>query len=133
MHTNVTETNTRNTDVRHGFIKSAGFAFHGIKQFFKSERNGRMQAIIAISVFLAGMLFSISLIEWLIIMLFTAIVISMEMFNSALEKICDKINPELDPQIKLIKDLAAGAVLWCAIIAAVAGLVIFGPKIIELI
>jgi diacylglycerol kinase len=133
MNTNVTETDNRNTDSRSGFIKSAGFAFHGIKQFFKSERNGRIQAVIAVAVILSGILFSISMIEWLIVILFIALVLSMEMLNSALEKLSDKVNPNIDPEIKVIKDMAAGAVLWCAFISAVAGLIIFVPKFIELI
>ncbi len=115
------------------FIKSFIYAVGGIKYFFRNERNGKLQLIIAFLVFIIGLILSVSMIEWLIIILFTAIVISMEMFNSALEKICDKINSELDPQIKIIKDMAAGAVLWCAIISAVAGLIIFVPKIIALI
>ena len=94
MNAKVTDTNNRNTDSRRGFIKSAGFAFHGIQQFFKSERNGRIQAVIAILVILAGILFSISMIEWLIVILFIALVLSMEMLNSALEKLSDKVNPD---------------------------------------
>lgn len=133
MNTRVTGTNNRNTDGQSGFIKSAGFAIQGLKQFFTSERNGRIQAVIAAAVFLAGLLFSISMMEWLIIILFTALVLSLEMFNSALEKLCDKVNPEIDPQIKLIKDMAAGAVLWTSLLAAVAGTCIFIPKIIELL
>lgn len=133
MNTRVTDTNNRNSDGPRGFIKSAGFAIKGIKQFFKSEKNGRIQAVMAAVVFLAGLLFSISIMEWLIIILFTALVLSLEMFNSALEKLCDKVNPEIDPQIKMIKDMAAGAVLWTSLLAAVAGLCIFIPKIIELL
>jgi diacylglycerol kinase len=133
MNSKITGTNNRNTDGQGSFIKSLGFAIQGIKGFFTSERNGRIQVIIAAAVFLAGLFFSISMIEWLIIFLFTALVLSLEMFNSALEKLCDKVNPETDPQIKLIKDMAAGAVLWTSLLAAVAGLFIFIPKIIELL
>jgi len=133
MNTRVTDTNNRNTDGQSSFIKSAGFAIQGLKQFFTSERNGRIQAVIAAAVFLTGLLFSISMMEWLIIIIFTALVLSLEMFNSALEKLCDKVNPEIDPQIKLIKDMAAGAVLWTSLLAAVAGMCIFIPKIIELL
>jgi diacylglycerol kinase len=50
-----------------------------------------------------------------------------------LEKLCDKINPEWDPEIKVIKDMAAGAVLWTSLLSIVAGLCIFIPKIIELL
>jgi undecaprenol kinase/diacylglycerol kinase (ATP) len=133
MKSKITPTNNRNTDGQSSFIKSAGFAIQGIKQFFKSERNGRIQAVLAAAVFLAGLLFSISMMEWLIIIIFTALVLSLEMFNSALEKLCDKVNPEIDPQIKLIKDMAAGAVLWTSLLAVVAGMCIFIPKIIELL
>ena len=133
MKSQITPTNNRNNDGRPSFIKSAGFAIQGLKQFFTSERNGRIQAVIAAAVFLAGLLFSISMMEWLIIILFTALVLSLEMFNSALEKLCDKVNPEIDPQIKLIKDMAAGAVLWTSLLAVVAGTCIFIPKIIELL
>ena len=133
MNTSATDTNKRNTDGQSSFIKSAGFAIEGIIRFFTSERNGRIQAVIAAAVFLAGLLFSISMIEWLFIILFIALVLSLEMFNSALEKLCDKVNPEIDPQIKVIKDMAAGAVLWSSLISIVAGLIIFIPKIIELL
>ena len=133
MNSKITDTDNRNTDGQSSFIKSAGFAIQGLKQFFTSERNGRIQAVIAAAVFLAGLLFSISMMEWLIIILFIALVLSLEMFNSALEKLCDKVNPEIDPQIKLIKDMAAGAVLWTSLLAVVAGTCIFIPKIIELL
>jgi undecaprenol kinase/diacylglycerol kinase (ATP) len=133
MKLQITPTNNRNTDGQFSFIKSVGFAIHGIQQFFKSERNGRIQAVIAILVILAGILFSISMIEWLIVILFTALVLSMEMFNSALEKLSDKVNPNFDPEIKVIKDMAAGAVLWTSVLAVITGLCIFIPKIITLL
>jgi undecaprenol kinase/diacylglycerol kinase (ATP) len=133
MHKKVTETNSGNTDDRRGFIKSASYAIEGLKLFFVSERNGKIQAVIAIVVLVAGLLLSIAKIEWLVIMIFTALVLSLEMFNSALEKLCDKINPEKDPQIKIIKDMAAGAVLWSSILSVVAGICIFIPKIIKLL
>ena len=133
MKSQITPTNNRKNDGQSSFVKSAGFAFEGIMQFFTSERNGKIQAIIAAAVFVAGLLFSISMMEWLIIILFIALVLSLEMFNSALEKLCDKVNPEIDPQIKLIKDMAAGAVLWTSLLAVVAGMCIFIPKIIELL
>lgn len=133
MKSQIAPAYNQNICVQSGFIKSANFAIAGIKQFFKSEKNGKIQAVMAAAVFLAGLLFSISIIEWLIFILFTALVLSLEMFNSALEKLCDKVNPEIDPQIKVIKDMSAGAVLWTSILAAVSGLCIFIPKIIELL
>jgi undecaprenol kinase/diacylglycerol kinase (ATP) len=113
--------------------KSFVYALQGISIFFRSERNGRLQVLIACCVFLAGILLSVSMTEWLIILLFTALVISLEMLNSALEKVCDHISPDWHPHIKVIKDMAAGAVLWASILSILAGLFIFIPKIIQLI
>ena len=133
MNKRVSETNKRSIWQAGSFEKSLRNALQGICQFFRHERNGRLQVLIAFFVFLAGILLSISIVEWLVIILFTSLVISMEMFNSALEKLCDKINPEWDPEIKVIKDMAAGAVLWTSLLSIVAGLCIFIPKIIELL
>jgi diacylglycerol kinase len=133
MNSRGTEMQNRNTGGLGSFINSAGYAIQGIKRFFRSERNGRIQAIIAAFIFLGGLIFTVSKMEWLIIIVFTALVMSLEMFNSALEKLCDKINPEWDPEIKVIKDMAAGAVLWTSLLSIVAGLSIFIPKIMELL
>lgn len=133
MDTKPTTTDKRNRSRDGSLYKSFGYALQGVSHFFKSERNGRLQLIFAFFVSLAGMILSISISEWLIIFLFMALVISLEMFNSALEKLCDKVSPEWDPQIKAIKDLAAGAVLWSSLISIVAGLLIFIPKIIVLL
>lgn len=123
----------RNSGQEGSLQKSFGYALQGINYFFRNERNGRVQVLIAGCVFLSGILLSISITEWLIILLFTALVISLEMFNSALEKVCDHISPDWHPQIKVIKDMAAGAVLWASILSLLAGLCIFIPKIIDLI
>lgn len=55
----------------------------------------------------------------------------MEAVNTAIEKIADMISPEYNETIKQIKDLAAGAVLFVAIAAAITGLLIFAPKVIS--
>ena len=52
-----------------------------------------------------------------------------EAFNTAIEKLCDKVSPERDPLIKTTKDVAAGAVLLFVLGAVAVGLIIFIPKI----
>jgi diacylglycerol kinase (ATP) len=54
---------------------------------------------------------------------------SAEAFNSAIEKLCDKVEPEKDPIIGKVKDMAAAGVLFLAIAAAIVGCIIFLPKI----
>lgn len=133
MNTKIEQRYNRNSWQEGPLQKSFGYALQGVSIFFRNERNGRLQVLIACCVFLAGMLLSVSMTEWLIILLFTALVVSLEMLNSALEKVCDHISLDWHPHIKVIKDMAAGAVLWASILSLLAGLIIFIPKIIQII
>lgn len=110
-------------------MKSFYFAFNGIYIFFKKERNGKVQAAISLLTILAAYFFKLSGNEWLAILLCIGAVISLEMINSALEKICNLHSREFNPEIKIIKDIAAGAVLWMSIISAVIGGTIFIPHL----
>lgn len=108
------------------FIRSFGFAFSGIFQLLRTERNFIIQFSAMLLVLLAGFYFSIPISEWLIILSISALVLTLEALNSAIEKVCDLYATETDPRIKLIKDIAAGAVLISAIFAAIIGIIVFG-------
>lgn len=71
--------------------------------------------------------------EWLIILLFFGLVIGLEALNTSIEKLADVVQPNSDKRIRIVKDLSAGAVLFSAICAMIAGTLIFLPKIIHLI
>ncbi|RYZ49663.1 MAG: diacylglycerol kinase family protein, partial [Sphingobacteriales bacterium] len=81
----------------------------------------------------AGLLFRLTRIEWACILFCIAMVIAMEMMNSAIEKTCNYMTREISPQIKVIKDISAGAVLICAIVSAIIGMLIFIPYILKLL
>ena len=115
------------------FLKGFVYAINGLVTFFRYERNGRIQFGIAIVVVTLGWWFHISKYEWMALLTCIAAVLSLEMLNSALEKICNLVNPEYHPTIKSIKDISAGAVLWFAVISAIIGLIIFLPKISALL
>ena len=113
-------------------INSFKYAGEGIISSFKSERNMKIHIFIMLTVILAGILLELIAIEWIICVLLFAIVISAELFNTALETIVDMVSPEKNENAKIAKDVSAGAVLVVAIGAAIVGLVIFVPKVIEL-
>jgi diacylglycerol kinase len=108
------------------FIRSFGFAFSGIFHLLRTERNFAIQFSAMLLVVLAGFYFSIKVSEWLIILSISALILSLEAINSAIEKMCDLYSTENDARIKLIKDIAAAAVLISAIFATIIGVVIFG-------
>jgi undecaprenol kinase/diacylglycerol kinase (ATP) len=114
-------------------FKAFANAFNGMGNFFLHERNGKIQLSFAIVVIIAGYYFTLSATEWMFILLCIGAVISAEMMNSALEKLCDLVQKEYHPTIKIIKDVAAAAVLWFTIISVIIGIIIFLPKFIALL
>lgn len=107
------------------FLKSFVFAFAGILEMIRNERNFKIQSAILVAVCLAGIYFKITQTEWLIIGSLSGLVLSLETMNSAIEKVCDLFTTETDQRIKKIKDIAAGSVLIASLFAAIAGIVIF--------
>jgi diacylglycerol kinase len=110
-------------------IKSFGWAFNGLKDCILHEKNFRIQYVIALLVVIAGIFFSISTVEWMIILICFAMVLSFEIINSAIEKLCDLVSPEFNLTIKKVKDMSASAVLLAAIISFIVGCIIFLPRI----
>lgn len=114
------------------FFRSFGFALRGIFSSFSHESNCRVQLVLAIIAVLAGWKLGLSRVEWAIVILCIALVLGMEMVNSAIEKTCDRITREKDDYVRYIKDVAAGAVLWVSTGTAVVGAIIFIPKVVSL-
>ena len=108
-------------------------AFNGLRYFFKTERNGKIQAGVAGFILLAGFYLHLSSTEWIFIFLCITAVISLEIMNSAIEHLCNHVQNDYHASIKIIKDVAAGAVLFASIISAIIGFIIFIPKILQLL
>ena len=115
------------------FIKSFGYAWQGILYCFKTQLNFRIHLLAMVVTIAAGFIFAISKTEWLFITGCCMMVLVTEMINTAMEKICDTITGDIHPVIKIIKDVAAGAVLISAAGSAVIGGIIFLPKIFDLL
>ncbi|HEX8278514.1 MAG TPA: diacylglycerol kinase family protein [Segetibacter sp.] len=114
-----------------GFLKGFVYAFNGLVIFFRHERNGRIQLLIAIVAVLLGWRVKLSAAEWMVVLGCIATVLSFEMINSSIEKLCNLVHPKYHPAVKTIKDLAAGAVLFVSFISAIIGAIIFLPKILH--
>jgi diacylglycerol kinase len=108
-------------------------AFAGIRSFFTTEQNGRTQGVVAILVIVFSISLQIDPFEWMLVLGCIALVVCLEMLNSAIEKICNLITTNYNPEIKVIKDIGAGAVLVAAIISTVIGTMIFLPRILQFI
>ncbi len=112
------------------FLEAISNAFNGMRYFFLHEINGIIQlAIAALAIALAVGL-RISTTEWLFVVVCIGFVIGLEMLNTAIENLCNVVQEEYHPIIKIVKDIAAAAVMWAAIISVIIGLIIFLPKIL---
>ena len=111
--------------------KSFGYAFEGIFAGIRGERNMKIHCFAAVCVVVAGVLFHISVTEWCICLVLFGLILSLELVNTAIEAVVDLVTEDKKPLAKLAKDPAAGAVLIAAVMAAMAGLLIFVPKLIS--
>lgn len=110
--------------------KAFGYAFKGIAELFKNEAHARIHVVAAILVTIFGFIFQIERWEWAVITLCIGGVFMAEAFNSAIERLADKVTKERDPLIGAAKDLAAAAVLLFAISTIVIALLIFLPRLL---
>jgi diacylglycerol kinase (ATP) len=115
------------------FVNSVTHSLHGIRHILAHERNARVHLAVAILAFLLGMVLQVSAPELAAVFFAVIIVFLAEIFNTAIERTLDLIDGKENPRIKLIKDMAAGAVLVAAAAALTVGVAIFAPHILELI
>lgn len=111
------------------FLSSVKNAVNGLKAAFQGQRNLRIQCAVAFVTISLGIWLKITRIEWAIIFTCIAMVMGLELMNSAIEVLLDKIHPEKDPAIGKAKDIAAGAVLLASICSLIAGFWIFYVRI----
>ncbi len=111
-------------------LKSFVYAGSGIAYTLKTQPNFLIHIAILCFVILFGIIFKLSTNEWIWITLIAAIVLSLEIINTAIELLTDLISPEFNEKAGKIKDLSAGAVLLSAIASIVVGLIIFAPKLL---
>lgn len=115
------------------FIQSCKFAVAGIRLALDTQLHMRIHIIAALIATAAGFIFRITQMEWAVLVLVMGVVICAEMLNTAIESVVDLASPAIHPLAKAAKDTASGAVLVAAIAAVVIGLIIFCPRIWNLV
>lgn len=113
--------------------KSFGYAFQGIFNTIRTERNIKIHCAAAILVTIFGIWLQISKTEWMICFILFGLILALELVNTAVEATVDLFTEERKPLAKKAKDAAAGAVLIVAIFAAVIGILIFIPKLLDVV
>lgn len=115
------------------FFQSLGFARDGILYCLKTQRNIRIHFVITVVVLCLSGILSLNPLEWTVIFICIALVISMEIMNTTIETLIDLYYKDNYSELaKNAKDAAAGAVLICSICSSIVGMLIFVPKILNL-
>lgn len=107
------------------FFKSFKYAFRGIVYCINNERNMRIHTAAALYVFAFSHFFEITRTGYAVLLLTFALVMAAELFNTVAEEITDMIAASYHPVARIIKDLAAGGVLVCALFAVGVGICMF--------
>jgi diacylglycerol kinase (ATP) len=99
------------------FHQRLNFAIAGLLAAFRSEHSFRFHTLAAAGVLGMLLYFKPAPLWWAILMLAVAAVMAAELFNTAMEHLADLLHPDQHPQIKLVKDCAAAAVLVATLAA----------------
>lgn len=114
-------------------IQSFRYTFTGLRIAWEEESNFRIQLVWGTFAVILALALRLPKIEFLIVTSMIGLVLTAELFNTALEELCDKFQPSHDPRIAKIKDLAAAAVFVATLIAFIVGIIIFVPYVILLL
>ena len=116
-----------------GLARSFRFAFIGIGNTIKTERNMKIHVAFAVLALVACAVLRCTPMEWVAVIVMIALVFAGELVNTAIESAVDLASPEIDPLAKRAKDCAAGAVLVFAIAAVVVGLIVYITAFMRLV
>jgi len=112
-------------------LASFRFAFAGLGHMLRTQHNAWLHLIATIAVVAAGFFLQISADDWRWAIAAVVLVWVAEAMNTAFEHLCDVVQPEFHLAVQRSKDIAAGAVLICAIGAALLGAITFAPYLVS--
>jgi len=125
--------NMESKDKKRTFLDSVKNCLEGISYTLSHENNFKREMIIGILVVIMSAILKISIIEWVIVILLINFVLVCELINTALEKAVDLYTKKYNETAKIVKDVAGASVFVMSIFSAVIGMMIFLPKVINLI
>lgn len=112
-------------DKLYSLAKSFKYAFNGIRFCVRHEKNMRIHIVATLYVLYFSQFYNFTRAEYILLILTCVIVLSLEMLNTAIEVVIDKVSPEYSALAKVGKDVAAGAVFVSALAAVIIGVCLF--------
>ena len=110
-------------------FRSFGHAFAGFGHAMRAEPNLRWHLVATVFAVGFGVWLKISTLEWIAIVICIGLVIAAELFNTALERLADRVTKGQDELIRQSKDVSSAAVTVLALMSVVIGAIVFAPKL----
>ena len=110
-------------------FKAIRIALRGIAIAWLQERHMKLHSLAALAVAMLAWFSGVDALNWAILLLCVGLVVSLELMNSALERLSNRVTIETDPLIRDAKDMSAAAVLAASLFAAIVGLILLGPPL----
>lgn len=107
-------------------------AFNGLKEAFAHERNMRVHMVAVLLCIILGIIFRLDVVRWSLLFIAIGLVIVAELVNTAIENLVDMITSEYTRKARVVKDIAAGAVLVAAVVAVILGALVFIQPLLRL-
>ena len=114
-----------------GLAAAFGFALRGIAYAWRSQRNVRIQAAVAVAVVLVGAWLRVGALEWALLIMAMAMVLTAELLNTAIEAVVDLVSPQTNPLAGAAKDACAAGVVVAVVGSVLLGLLVLGPPLID--
>lgn len=118
---------------KRSFKKSVHNCIEGINYVVVSEVNFRREIILGIVALILSYILKISTIEFIIVLVMICLVLTAEIINTAIERTVDLVTMKYNDLAKIAKDVSAGSVLISSIFSLIIGMIIFIPKIINIL
>ena len=113
-------------DVCHKFK----YSFQGLAYCFKNETSFTFEAIAIVGLVILGIIFKLSIIEWVICIVSLLLIMEIELLNTGIEATVDMFTKEFNPFAKIAKDCGSAATCLATFSALIVNLTIFIPKFI---
>jgi len=110
------------------FGRSLQYAWSGLVFVLRNEANMRIHLVLAAIAILLAFAFKFSSTEWSVLIITIALVFTAEAINTAIEVLTNMVSPEYHPKARIVKDVAAAAVLITAFMAVIVAMLLYLPK-----
>lgn len=118
------------SEKRYSGVDRFKVAVEGLWDAIRKERHMKIHLAMTTVVLIAGWIFAITKLEWVLLLLTIALVLTAELINTAIERTVDLVTADYHPLAKAAKDIAAGAVMVTAVFAVIIGVIIFWTPVL---